>query len=129
MDHIGEQRLPADWSEDSVAELQGLLSADDVTRHLRWFDASCRGDALDADAKKSLVAFVSRASEVGMVPVYDLFNHHNGKRNAKLFLSKEGVNLDVVGGSIPTGEEIYLSYGKKSFNMILIFRCMSFPLV
>lgn len=116
LDHIGEQRLPADWSGDAIMELQGLLSARDVTRHLRWFDTICHGDALDLEAKKSLVAFVSRASEVGMVPIYDLLNHHNGKRNAKLFLSKEGVNLDVVGGSISTGEEIYISYGKKSLK-------------
>ena len=113
LDHIGGQRLPADWSSDALAELQGLLSSQDAIRHLRWFDARCDGE-LDKAAKVSLVAFISRASEVGMVPIYDLFNHHNGMRNAKLSVTEAGVQLLVVGGKIPSGNEIYISYGLKT---------------
>ena len=123
LDHIGEQRLPADWSSDAMLELQGLLTVQDATRHLRWYDQRCAGEIDDA-AKKALVAFVSRASEVGMVPIYDLFNHHNGKRNAKLIPSKEGVKLVAVGGSIPKGEQIYLSYGLKT--AVTMFRDYGF---
>mmetsp|Transcript_37445 Transcript_37445/g.78987 ORF Transcript_37445/g.78987 Transcript_37445/m.78987 type:complete len:395 (-) Transcript_37445:37-1221(-) len=110
LDHIGGQRLPADWSSEALLELQGLSPSQDATRHLRWFDQQCYGE-LDVAAKRSLVAFISRASEIGMVPIYDLLNHHNGKRNAKLSLTEEGVQLLVVGGRIAKGEEIYLSYG------------------
>lgn len=113
LDHIGGQRLPADFVGEVLQELQGLMTKQDATRHLRWFDQRCDGE-LDVSAKKSLVAFISRASEVGMIPIYDLFNHHNGKRNAKLALTEEGVKLLVVGDGISSGDEIYLSYGLKT---------------
>jgi hypothetical protein len=113
LDHIGGQRLPADFIIEVVQELQGLLTSQDATRHIRWFDQRCEGE-LDVTAKQSLVAFISRASEVGMIPIYDLFNHHNGKRNAKLTLTDEGVQLLVVGDGISGGDEIYLSYGLKT---------------
>mmetsp|Transcript_31831 Transcript_31831/g.66728 ORF Transcript_31831/g.66728 Transcript_31831/m.66728 type:complete len:253 (-) Transcript_31831:7-765(-) len=87
---------------------------------------------------RSLVAFISRASEVGMIPIYDLLNHHNGKRNAKLSIAEDGVRLVTVGKveedddddnnddnndgkrnhTIRRGEQLYLSYGlKTSSNM------------
>lgn len=113
LDHIGEQRLPADFISEVLLELQGLLTSQDATRHLRWFDQRCDGEP-DVAAKQALVAFISRASEVGMIPIYDLFNHHNGKRNAKLTLTEEGVQLLVVGDGISSGDEIYLSYGLKT---------------
>mmetsp|Transcript_5091 Transcript_5091/g.10724 ORF Transcript_5091/g.10724 Transcript_5091/m.10724 type:complete len:405 (+) Transcript_5091:201-1415(+) len=114
LDHIGGQRLPADFISEVLLELQGLLTTQDATRHLRWFDQRCDGE-LDGTAKQSLVAFISRASEVGMIPIYDLFNHHNGKRSAKLTVTEEGVQLLVVGnGGISSGDEIYLSYGLKT---------------
>ncbi len=113
LDHIGGQRLPADFNSEALLELQGLLTSQDATRHLRWFDQRCDGE-LDVTAKQSLVAFISRASEVGMIPIYDLFNHHNGKRNAKLTLTEDGVQLLVVGDGISSGDEIYLSYGLKT---------------
>ena len=113
LDHIGRQRLPADFISEVMLEFQGLLSTEEATRHIRWFDQRCEGE-LDVMAKQSLVAFISRASEVGMVPIYDLFNHHNGKRNAKLTLTGEGVQLLVFGDGISTGDEIYLSYGLKT---------------
>lgn len=49
-----------------------------------------------------------------MIPIYDLFNHHNGERNAKLTVTEEGVQLMVVGDGISSGDEIYLSYGLKT---------------
>mmetsp|Transcript_563 Transcript_563/g.867 ORF Transcript_563/g.867 Transcript_563/m.867 type:complete len:398 (+) Transcript_563:33-1226(+) len=113
LDYIGGQRLPADFVSDVLLDLQGLLTSQDVTRHIHWFDQRCDGE-LDVTAKQSLVAFISRASEVGMIPIYDLFNHHNGKRNAKLSLTDEGVQLLVVGDGISSGDEIYLSYGLKT---------------
>jgi len=91
----------------------------DAGGHLAWFDEACRrggsggsagaaddddgdGDHLDGDdaTERSLVAFVSSASKVGMIPLYDLLNHHNGKRNAKLIVPEEGLTLvAVVGGT------------------------------
>jgi len=116
--HIELPRLSAMWGRAALDELQGLSPSEDATRHIQWFTQSCAGVAkvedLDQETMHSLVSFVTRASEVGMVPIYDLINHHNGERNAKLSLAQEGVNLRVVNGPIQKGQEIFLSYGVKS---------------
>ena len=114
LDHIGElPRLLATWEESALEELQGLPPTQEASRHLQWFSQRCGGDLDDASAVRSLVAFISRASEVGMVPIYDLLNHHNGMRNAKLGMTDEGVTLAIVGENIEPGREIFLSYGIK----------------
>ena len=131
LDHIELPRLAADWDGYSLGELQGLSPQDDVTRHLRWYNSRCttndsdansssgggeqqRTTILDSATEQSLVAFISRASDVGMIPIYDLLNHHNGKRNAKVSITDEGVRLMSVGDTaIQKGQEIFLSYGIK----------------
>lgn len=113
LDHIELPRLAAMWDGSALVELQGIPPNQDFDRHVQWFKQSCQGDLDDAAIMFSLVAFISRASEVGMIPIYDLLNHHNGKRNAKLFITEEGVQLSAV-GDIPQGEEIFLSYGLKT---------------
>ena len=124
--HIELPRLPAIWEDSALEELQGLGPTQDATRHLQWFQQACASSStetggggsdvssLDPSIMRSLVSFISRASEVGMIPIYDLLNHHNGKRNAKLTIEQDGVHLNVVGGDIPKGEQLYLSYGVKS---------------
>ena len=116
LSHIAElPRLPAVWDAHAILELQGLAPTQDATRHIQWFQQQCNGGiAIDESAMRSLVAFITRASEVGMTPIYDLLNHHNGKRNAKLEIEEDGVHLLVVGGPIAKGEELYLSYGVKT---------------
>jgi hypothetical protein len=116
-DSIVNSRLPTLWDEDIVAELQGLPPGEDATRHIRWFSQYCDGskpfDQVDELTKQALLCFITRASAVGMVPIYDLFNHHNGLRNAKVQLTPEGVQLMAV-RPIPKGGQVYLSYGIKS---------------
>jgi hypothetical protein len=116
--HIEIPRLSAMWGQSALDELQGLSPSEDATRHIQWFTQSCAGGAkvedLDQETMHALVSFITRASEVGMVPIYDLINHHNGKKNAKLILAQEGVHLRVVDGPIKEGQEIFLSYGVKS---------------
>mmetsp|Transcript_17739 Transcript_17739/g.24964 ORF Transcript_17739/g.24964 Transcript_17739/m.24964 type:complete len:397 (-) Transcript_17739:38-1228(-) len=113
LNHIELPRLPAMWSQAAVDELQNVPPSQDAMRHIRWFQQTCDGP-LDDGAMKALVAFISRANEVGMTPIYDLLNHHNGKRNAKLSIVEDGVQLLVVGGPIRKGEQLYLSYGIKT---------------
>eukprot|EP00978_Attheya_sp_CCMP212_P026682 scaffold88272_cov57-Attheya_sp.AAC.6 len=133
LEHIEIPRLSAMWGPLALDELQGLSPSEDATRHFQWFSQYCAGNNNNNNDNKedqhatvagmdqedslmrSLVSFVSRASEVGMVPIYDLLNHHNGRKNAKLSLTEEGVHLRVVGGSaIQKGQELFLSYGVKS---------------
>jgi hypothetical protein len=115
--HIDDlPRLPAMWSPAAVDELQGLIPpSDTIDRHLQWFSINCGGGDWwmdDASTVKALVAFITRANAVGMTPIYDLLNHHNGLKNAKLFLTPEGVALRTV-RPVYKGEQLYLSYGLK----------------
>ena len=113
LNHIELPRLAAMWGHSAMDELQGLPPSQSADRHIQWFQQSCEGE-LDDVAMQSLVAFISRANEVGMNPIYDLLNHHNGKRNAKLSTMEEGVQLLVVGGPVEKGQELFLSYGIKT---------------
>eukprot|EP00977_Amphora_coffeiformis_P007177 scaffold1564_cov174-Amphora_coffeaeformis.AAC.15 len=124
LDHIELPRLLSTWDQSALDELQGLSPYQDATRHLRWLSESCDASFEDSHDKtaveRALISFVSRASEVGMIPIYDLVNHHNGKRNAKLRLTKEGAQLIVVGGPIPKRQEIYQSYGIKTASTMYL---------
>jgi len=90
LDHIELPRLPATWGSLVIDELQGLPPKRDARNHLKWFQLVCEGGANtgegvgtdpssssdhDEATMKSLVAFVSRASSVGMIPIYDLLNN------------------------------------------------------
>ena len=112
-DSIINSRLPTLWDESVLEEFQGLPPQEDATRHVRWFQEDCRGQLDDRVTQQALLCFITRASAVGMVPIYDLLNHHNGERNAKLQLTEMGVEL-VALQSISAGEQIFLSYGIKS---------------
>jgi hypothetical protein len=65
----------------------------------------------DQSIHQTLVSFITRASDFGMIPIYVLLNPNNGERNAKLLLNKEGVQL-VAMAPIRQGT-IFLSYGVK----------------
>jgi hypothetical protein len=112
-DSIINSRLPTLWARSALEELQGLPPQEDATRHVRWFLEDCRGQLADQVTQQALLCFITRASAVGMVPIYDLLNHHNGEKNAKLQLTEMGVEL-VAFEPISAGQQIYLSYGIKS---------------
>ena len=116
-DSILNTRLPALWGREALDELQRLPPRQDADRHLRWLVEECGVDhtnlTTDPHILEALVLFVTRATAVGMVPIYDLFNHHNGKRNAKLHVAKSGVQLIAL-EPIAAGDQIFISYGVKS---------------
>jgi len=118
--YIELPRLGSMWGQAAVDELQGLPPSQELDRHLQWFSMNCGGgdpSNFDDATIHALVAFISRASEVGMVPIYDLLNHHNGEKNAKLFLTETGVDLRTV-RPVQRHQQLYLSYGlKTSFQM------------
>lgn len=119
LDDSINSRLPALWDPSVLEELQGLPPQEDATRHVAWFLRDCSKGQLDDDqfTQQALLCFITRSDRVGMVPIYDLFNHHNGKRNAKLQSTEMGVEL-VALEPISAGEQIYLSYGRKSASTI-----------
>ena len=106
-------RLPTLWGPAALHELQGLPPRQDAQRHTYWLVQNCGGQPTDPVTLEALLCFVTRSTAVGMVPIYDLLNHHNGERNVKLNVSENGVQL-VALESIPEGRPLYLSYGVKS---------------
>ena len=119
-DNIMNMSLPALWGPVALQLLQGLPPRQEANHHIRWLEEDCgQIYGLDNDnghnviLREALVLFVTRATAVGMVPIYDLFNHHNGKRNAKLHVTDYGAQLITL-EPIKTGNQIYISYGVKS---------------
>lgn len=108
-------RLGATWGSSALKELQGLPPSQDIHRHNDWFSSRCGGgNASDFDeaTTKALTCFISRSNAVGMIPFYDLVNHHNGLKNVKLVTTKEGVSLLSI-RPIRKDEQLYLSYGLR----------------
>lgn len=107
-------RLPASWEPSVVQELQGLPPSGNLKRHEEWYLQNCGSDATlhQPTTQQALVAFISRVSSVGMIPLYDMFNHHNGLQNVKLVLTQEGATLRTT---IPVakGQQLYMSYGLR----------------
>ena len=120
LNHIELPRLGAIWEPEAVKELQGISPSQDLNRHNEWYSTNCGGgniEDFDEATIQSLVSFISRASAVGMVPIYDLLNHHNGLKNAKLFLTEDGVHLRTV-RPVQKGEQLFLSYGLKESSQM-----------
>ncbi|KAK1742711.1 hypothetical protein QTG54_006308 [Skeletonema marinoi] len=84
-------RTPTQWkTEDqpgsrAILELQGLPPTGDTHRHINWYTSACNdSEELTSIQLKAFVMFLTRAADRGMVPMYDLMNHHNGLINTRL---------------------------------------------
>ena len=107
-------RPPAIWdSTAALKDLQGLPPTKDVSRSIQWLQKDCGEELGENILPDALWLFVTRVTAVGMVPLYDSFNHHNGLRNVQLQIVDEGVALKVI-LDIPKGKQIHTSYGIQS---------------
>jgi hypothetical protein len=127
-DSIINSRLLTLWDAETLEELQGFPPQQDATRHIRWFSQYCDGGnpfgQVDELTKQALMCFVTRASAMGMVPIDNLFNHHNGLRNAKVQLTEDGVQLMAV-RPIPKGSQIYLSTASNQRSLCFVIMDLS----
>ncbi|KAH8083916.1 TauD/TfdA-like taurine catabolism dioxygenase [Aureococcus anophagefferens] len=112
--------LPDAWSSlDNVAKLPPR----DWRRHSAWFDAKCRpGGAADGADDRALHLVVGRAGAGQgvhfMAPLYDLYNHRNGRHHNTRVHVDAGVEVKVVAHrEIAAGEELYNSYGRSAPDM------------
>ena len=120
LNHIQLPRLGSMWGPTAVQALQGLSPSSELHRHEDWFSQNCNGGSIpsfDHATIQALVSFISRASAVGMIPIYDLLNHHNGLKNTKLFVTNEGVELRTI-QPVFQGQQLYLSYGLKTSSQM-----------
>lgn len=108
----GGTRIPTAWDAHSVGELQGL-PPHDPNRSATWYSVKCLGGAeisgFDAIHWKALLTYVTRIAESGLVPVFDLINHHTGERNVSMKEAESGFQL-FAARTILAGEQVYTSY-------------------
>jgi hypothetical protein len=120
-DDSAGSRLPLEWDRNGVAvhELQGLLPDGSVHHHVDWYTGEwgCLAgrDMTDVDFRAFKI-ILTRAMDSGLVPMYDLMNHHNGKINTYIKSDDEGGVYVVSLSDIPAGFPIYNTYGRSGFQ-------------
>jgi len=116
MDDSLNSRIPTQWERDgrAIAELQGLPPTGKTHRHLEWFVPTCNGGRPIKDdvQMRALLMMMTRASDRGLVPIYDLLNHHNGLINTHLEVDDAGGLSIVASVDIEEGEGIYNTYAR-----------------
>jgi hypothetical protein len=80
-DDSSGSRLPLEWDRANgpgraIQELQGLPPAGDTHQHIDYYQQACRDgkEMTDIDFK-GFKMYITRASDLGMLPMYDLMNH------------------------------------------------------
>jgi hypothetical protein len=120
-DDSSGSRLPLEWDRSDEPgsarrELQGLAPDGFTHQHIDWFegDWGCLGGKemtnLDFQAFK---IYLTRSMHLGLVPIYDLMNHHNGKINTYVEDDDEGGVSVLSLVDIPAGFPIYNTYGRS----------------
>lgn len=120
-DDSSGSRLPLEWDRSdgpgsAVRELQGLPPQGDTHHHVDWFkgEGGCIAGKemtdLDFGAFKIIL---TRAMDSGIVPMYDLMNHHNGKINTYIKEDGDGGVYVMSLLDIPAGFPIYNTYGRS----------------
>jgi hypothetical protein len=116
-----EGQLPSAWSEEGKRLLVDILGGEEYQQippvepvdwlTEDWYEA-CHGDPEDTLSAHAAMLVVQRADDDLMVPIYDIYNHRNGKYHATKMMNKnEGENYIVQARrTIEPGEEIYHSY-------------------
>ena len=65
---------------------------------------------------KGFKMYITRASDLGMLPMYDLMNHHNGKINTYLRRNDDGGLFVKSLTDIPAGAPIYNTYARSGWE-------------
>jgi len=111
--------IPSDWSLKGRRMLQDILGGDRQTvppvYATTWLDEDwyddCKGDPNDELGAKAAMLVVSRGDDDLLVPVYDMYNHRNGKWYNSHMTVTRGVKYEVTARKdIQAGEQIYNSY-------------------
>ena len=118
-------RLPLQWDRDNNAtdhgyplfEIQRTIPQGIAHQHIDWFqgEGGCivGKEMTDVDFQAFKI-YLTRPMDLGLVPMYDLMNHHNGLINTYLLVDEEEGGVSVVTLlDIPAGMPIYNTYGRS----------------
>ncbi|KAL3816110.1 hypothetical protein ACHAXA_011607 [Cyclostephanos tholiformis] len=126
-DDSAGSRLPLEWERDgasggggsgrAIRELQGLPPAGETHQHIDYYKQTCRAgrDLTDIDFR-AFKMYITRAADIGMLPMYDLMNHHNGKINTRLSRDDDGGLFVISMTDIPAGAPIYNTYARSGWE-------------
>lgn len=114
-------RVPTEWKTEgqpgsrALSELQGLPPAGETHRHINWYTTACNdsNEQLTDVQLRAFSMFLTRAADLGMVPMYDLMNHHNGLINTRLEVDNDGGLSVISTTAIQVGESIYNTYARE----------------
>ncbi|KAL7536266.1 hypothetical protein ACHAWF_005418 [Thalassiosira exigua] len=118
-DDSSGSRVPSQWDREGRAtkELQGMPSAGETHRHVDWYTAACiQGGVMSEYDWKAMMMFVTRAADLGMVPLYDLMNHHNGLINTRSERDDEGGLRVIALMDVPANSPIYNTYAASGIE-------------
>lgn len=111
--------LPSAWSNPGIHMLTDVLGGQNqnlppsyVATWLSddWY-GDCNGDPRDELAAKAAMLVVMRADDDLMVPVYDMYNHRNGRYYNTDMIINRGTGYKVVASKdIQPGDQVYNSY-------------------
>ena len=114
---------PTEWIKEgqpgsrAIKELQGLPPTGETHRHINWYTAACNnGEEVSEVQLRALILFITRAADCGIVPLYDLMNHHNGLINTHLTVDEEGGLSVIATTAIEPNEPIYNTYARSGFE-------------
>ena len=116
-------QLPSGWDEASKDLLRkvvggeshigaGEIYPDEPTEWLDydWY-TDCKGDRSDDVSAKAALLVVQRSDDEKMIPVYDMYNHRNGRWHNTVTATTTGKDhVTRASRDIAAGEQIYNSY-------------------
>jgi hypothetical protein len=115
----GHTRVPTQWNKEgqpgsrAITELQGLPPSGETHRHIDWYSSACNNSKDLTDVQlQAFMMFLTRAADLGMVPMYDLMNHHNGLINTRLAVDELGGLSVIASTHIQVNEPIYNTYAR-----------------
>jgi hypothetical protein len=114
--------LPMNWHQEEHAilldEFQGLPPTGDTHNHINWYQRECvQNEQLTDLDWRALGMYLTRAADIGMVPMYDLMNFHNGNINTRMQRDADDTGLVVVSSTdISAGTPIYNSCSRGGWK-------------
>jgi len=111
--------LPSAWSNGGIHMfldiLGGRAQSIPPLYSTTWisddFVKECNGDVTDEIAVRAAMHVVSRADDDLLVPIYDMYNHRNGKYYNTRMIPTRGTGYKIVARkNIQAGDQIYNSY-------------------
>lgn len=79
-------------------------------RHLDWYQGNCiQGRDMTEMDWRALKLYLTRSMDVGLVPMYDLLHHHNGRVHTASQMEADGALAVYAATDIQAGEPVYNS--------------------